>query len=282
MTHHKNIHIEFRGHGENVVFSHGTPTHSGEYHQVTKELQTNFRCVLIDHLGFGKSPKPNDGDYSLASHQARFRSSLIQNDIKSFHLIVHDFGGVIALPLTYDPHFKVLSLTILNSWYWPLIETEPQIKTQKFLFHTGLFHFLYRYYNFSPRVLLKMAWGQASPLTKEKHQHYISQFPSRKHRSGTLGFLNSLFQFDLIEWQQSNALQKLNIPVQILWGESDKLISARSLNRWKSIFPDAKIKTQKDVGHFVADEAPEWVAQEIKLFLKSIAQGTTHKSDIQD
>jgi pimeloyl-ACP methyl ester carboxylesterase len=264
------IHLNFesRGYGQNVVFSHGTPTYSGEYEKVVQRLESGFRFLLIDHLGFGKSPKPFRADYSIEAHQQRFRASLLENKVKSFHLVVHDFGGVIALPLLVDPDFEVLSLTILNSWYWSLIETEPQMKAQSVFVKVGILPLLYRYLNFSPKILLKMAWGSHCQLTKERHNHYIGMFPTRSERSGAIGFLRALFEFENPVWKKTETLKNIKIPIQIIWGKADKLISVRNLERWKQIFPNAKVVALENVGHFVAEEAPEIFADELDSFLR--------------
>jgi haloalkane dehalogenase len=140
-----NLAFSNHGAGTPVVFAHGTPTYSGEYEQVANQIGHAHQSIFIDHLGFGDSPKPSDGDYSISAHRIRFRATLLQKSIKKFHLVVHDFGGVIALPLVTDSEFDVLSLTIINSWYWPLIETEPQMNSQKLLLDSGILPFLYKY-----------------------------------------------------------------------------------------------------------------------------------------
>ena len=264
------LNFESKGEGQNVVISHGTPTYSGEYESVVTRLESRYRFLLIDHLGFGKSSKPPQADYSIEAHQQRFKTTLIENKIRTFHLIVHDFGGVIALPLLNDPDFEILSLTILNSWYWPLVETEPQMRFQKIFVRLGILTFLYRYLNFSPRVLLKMAWGTHSRLTQLRHEHYIGIFPSKSDRSGMIGFLKILFDFDHSVWKKAESLSRVRSPVQIIWGKADRLISIRNLERWKQIFPNAKVVALEDVGHFVADEAPEVIVDEFDSFLRGI------------
>ncbi|MFN7728289.1 MAG: alpha/beta fold hydrolase [Bdellovibrio sp.] len=269
-----NVELKFsrRGAGAPVVFAHGTPTYSGEYEQVANQIENSNQSILIDHLGFGDSPKPIDGDYSISAHRIRFRQTLRQKGIKKFHLVVHDFGGVIALPLLTESDSEVLSLTIINSWYWPLIETEPQMKSQKILLDSGIFPFLYKYFNFSPKVLLKLAWGSHSPLTKERHRHYISKFPTKDDRHGPIGFLKALFDFKNSVWLEADQLSKIKTPVQIIWGEADKLLSTRNLERWEAIFPKAKVVRFKNVGHFVGDEAPELLAKELIDFFRTFAK----------
>ncbi len=278
MTQDEPLQFNAKGSGPAVVFSHGTPTYSGEYDAVISFLESYYRCIQIDHLGFGHSPKPFRGDYSLDAHQRRFRATLMNHGVKTFHLVVHDFGGVIALPLLEDPEFEILSLTILNSWYWPLVETQPELRIQKILFSTGFMVFLYRYFNFSARVLLKMAWGSYAPLITERHAHFMSMFPTRRERSGTIGFLHALFDFDHLAWKKSAALNECRIPVQIIWGKADPFISIQNLMRWIQIFPQAKVTELETVGHFVADESPECVAFELKAFFSGISVGAEDRT----
>lgn len=262
--------FETKGRGQHIVFSHGTPTYSGEYESVVAKLQDQYCCVLIDHLGFGNSPQPRDGNYAIEAHQQRFKEALVSNDIQSFHLVVHDFGAAIALPLLFDSDFKILSLTILNSWYWPLIETEPQMRSQKLLVQIGILPFLYRYFNLSAKVLLKMAWGTHRPLTQSRHEHYISKFPTPNERSGTIAFLKVLFDFDHSVWKKTDSLKTIKVPTQLIWGKADKLISTRNLVKWKSLLPQAKVTLIEEAGHFVAEEAPQIVADELCSFLERL------------
>lgn len=191
------------GHGETIVFVHGTPTSSLEYVGLIDRLKGSYRCLAIDHLGFGSSDKPKDADYSIESHTDRLSSLLSQLSIQSFHLVVHDFGGVIGLPLALGNTFAIKSLTIINSWAWPLIECEPQMRSQLWILRSRLMDWLYLHMNFSPRVLLKMAWGKHSPLTKRKHKSYQDAFRSPSERHGLLSFKNTLLNFDLrfAPWQ---------------------------------------------------------------------------------
>lgn len=262
------IHYLDQGTGETVVFAHGTPTNSGEYRDVIAHLSSKYRCIAIDHLGFGHSEKPEEADYSIPAHRKRLAALLIHLDVRTFHLVVHDFGGVIALPLQKEEAFRVISVTILNSWLWPLIETEPQMRKQKWLVSSGVLPFLYRNFNFSPRILIKMGWGSRKPLSQERHRAYVEEFPKKESRSGTVSFLMALFDFDNPCWQQTDVLAGMTkISVQIIWGLSDQLVSPRNLERWQQLLPNARIHKLERVGHFVAEEAPDEVASFIDQML---------------
>jgi pimeloyl-ACP methyl ester carboxylesterase len=262
--------IREMGQGETILFIHGTPTCSHEYREVFQILSNRYHCFAVDHLGFGSSEKPRNGDYRLSAHQERLKNVLRENEIRSFHLVVHDFGGVIGLPLLADSQFEVKSLTLLNTWAWPLIETEPQIKYQAWAVKIGLLDFLYRHANFSPRVLLKMAWGQRVPLDPQLYRFYMDQFPKADDRSGTIGFLHALFDFQNPAWQIKPSIERIHSPVMIVWGSADKLISKRNLERWRDWLPQATVHELDDVGHFVAEEAPQQLAEHLHHFIRGM------------
>ena len=51
------MHYIDEGKGEVLLFVHGTPTWSFVYRKLIKELAADYRCIAIDHLGFGLSEK---------------------------------------------------------------------------------------------------------------------------------------------------------------------------------------------------------------------------------
>lgn len=260
-----------KGNGEIIIFVHGTPTSSAEYENVIDSLSQSYRCIAFDHLGFGKSAKPIDGDYSLKAHQERFLEFLKELNLSSFHLVCHDFGAVIALSAILTTTLRPQSITILNSWLWPLIETEQQLKKQEWLVRSGIMPALYRYFNFSPRVLLKLAWGKKKQLSKDRHQFYMGAFPNSKSREGPIAFLKALFDFNNPVWQNYKKLSLLNnIPTLIIWGAQDKLLSIKNFERWKLEIPNAKFIVLDDVGHFVAEEDPDNFKAILYKFIKNI------------
>lgn len=259
------------GEGEVIVIVHGTPSSSEEFSQVATELARSYRVILPDHLGFGRSEKPFDGDYSLKSHTNRLEALLTHLNIDHFHLVVHDFGGAIALPIAVKFPDRVLSLSLINTWAWPLENSEPMFRFQKPLMKSPLMRWMYLNLNFSARVLVKSAWGMHRPLNKEKHQRYMQAFPTRQDRMGTWRFAEALCDASESSWNLDLSILRAK-PAQVIWGMADKLLSPRTFDYWKNLFPDAHRVTLGKVGHFVADEAPEKLTPVLKNFYESIRQ----------
>lgn len=256
------------GRGAAVVFVHGTPSSSAEFAPAIAALRGSFRCVAIDHLGFGASDKPARADYSIAGHRARLAALLSHLGINDYHLVVHDFGGAIALPLAMATPGRVLSVTLINTWLWPLEETETSLRRQKRLLRSPLMTFLYRYLNFSARVLVKAAWGSHRPLERSRHREYQQAFTSAAERSGTVAFLRALTDSAEPAWRSEVTLDALrHARTQLLWGMGDRMITPATLRRWTERLPAARVVELPKVGHFVADEAPELVVEHLRSFL---------------
>ncbi len=51
-----------------IICLHGQPTWGYLYRDFVKELSKNFRVIVPDHMGFGKSETPLDKDYTLKTH----------------------------------------------------------------------------------------------------------------------------------------------------------------------------------------------------------------------
>jgi hypothetical protein len=62
------LHYIDAGEGEILLFVHGTPSWSFEYRNIIKDLPGSFRCIAIDHIGFGLFDKPEDYGYSPGKH----------------------------------------------------------------------------------------------------------------------------------------------------------------------------------------------------------------------
>jgi haloalkane dehalogenase len=237
------------GAGPPVVLIHGTPSSSQEWRHVVSALATHHRVLAPDHLGFGASDRPPDWrTYSLTWHTANLRSWLEQLRLPPFHLVVHDFGGPIALPLALESPQQLLSLTVIQSWLWDL--KAPNMDNP-------IMRWLYLSANFSARMMVKASWGKRIKLTKERHQEFLSQFPDRASRAGTWGFARSVSNEGPLMDEQGARLDRLrDVPTLLVWGKADRMVKPHHLARWKERFPNAQVLELDDVGHFPQVEAP--------------------------
>lgn len=123
-------------------------------------------------------------------------------------------------------------------------------------------------YNGSPRILLKAAWGDETPLTDEVHRHYTNPFPSAADRTAPLVLARELI--GSTEWYESLWQQRSQItqkPALVMWGLQDPAFDESYLERWERELSNAIFHRFPNTGHFVPDEAADHVTPRITEFL---------------
>src|SRR5687768_9211825 len=69
------LHYTDEGKGKIILYIHGTPSWSFDFRNVTANLRKDFRCISVDHIGFGLSDKPENYDYSTMNHSRTLENS---------------------------------------------------------------------------------------------------------------------------------------------------------------------------------------------------------------
>ncbi|CAN4077430.1 unnamed protein product [Withania somnifera] len=110
---------------ENVIFIHGFISSSAFWTETlfpnfTKATKSKYRLFAVDLLGFGRSPKPNESLYTLREHLDMIEKSVLEPyKVKSFHIVAHSLGCILALALAVKHPGLIKSLTLLAPPYFP-------------------------------------------------------------------------------------------------------------------------------------------------------------------
>ncbi|CAN6186128.1 unnamed protein product [Urochloa humidicola] len=105
-----------------AIFVHGFTSSSSFWTETVfreSSVLSGSRLFAVDLLGFGQSPKPADCLYRLKDHVEAIETSLIeQHKLRSFHLVAHSMGCIIALALAAKHPTRVKSITLLAPPYF--------------------------------------------------------------------------------------------------------------------------------------------------------------------
>lgn len=265
------LHYVDEGAGPPVVLVHGTPTWSFEWRHVIGALRGEARLIAPDHLGFGLSDRPAAAGYRPEDHAARFRA-FIDGVCPAgpLTLVVHDFGGPIALDWALDHPERLAHLVVVNSWMWPF-DDDPGMRRKARLAGSGLGRWLYRRLNASQRLIMPSAYGDRRRLTPAVHEQYLSVFPDPDSRERVLfalaqSLLGSRAFFEAL-WQRRARLS--DVDVHLVWGTRDSAFPPQMLARWHQACPDARTTAVDDAGHWPHEEAPDAVIAAIRAALTS-------------
>ncbi|MEQ5790763.1 alpha/beta fold hydrolase [Muricauda sp. NFXS6] len=213
------MHYIDEGHGQTLLFVHGTPTWSFLYRKLISELSKDHRCIAIDHLGFGLSEKPLDFDGKPRSHAQNLLEFIESMALEGFTMVVHDYGGPIGLSAAMEIPERIKGVVLFNSWLWKTADN-PEVKKIDRMLRNPLGKFLYLRLNFSAKVLLKQGFSNQELLSKPIHAHYKRPFHDRNSRLAPWRIGKELLGSSQWYGEQWGKLPVLtNKPWLILWGK---------------------------------------------------------------
>jgi len=248
------------GAGEPVVMVHGNPVWSFVYRHFIEHLRGNYRCIAMDHIGFGLSDKPFEWSYRPQAQGENLQALLDSLDLTGINLIVQDWGGPIGLSYAVNNPERIKRLIILNTWMWPVNDDWYYRAFSGFMGGVAG-RFLIRRFNFFARVVTRMAYGDKSKIPPRIHAHYLNALPTPQSRKGSWVLPREIIASS--DWLTQLWAQRENLsakPAMLAWGMKDIAFREKELNRWASLFPQASITRYEDAGHYVQDEkGPELV-----------------------
>lgn len=252
-------HYVDEGQGPPVLLVHGTPTWSYEWRHVIAALRGRHRVIAMDHLGFGLSERPGGAGYRPEEHARRFRR-FVDAVCPSgpLTLVVHDFGGPIALDWALDHPERLAHLVVTNTWMWPFDDDAAMRRGARFI-GSPIGRWMYRRLNASLKLIMPSAYADKRRLTPAIHAQYLNVFPDADSRERVLfalaqSLLGSSAHYASL-WARRERLRAVD--THILWGLKDSAFQPHILERWKSTVPPARVVTFDDAGHWPHEESPE-------------------------
>jgi haloalkane dehalogenase len=124
-----------------ALLLHGEPTWSFLYRKMIGPLvDAGYRCVVPDHIGFGRSDKVVDERwYTIDRHVDRLRGFIERLDLQGVTAVVQDWGGPIGLINVAEAPERFARLVILNTWlhhpgfvYTPAIAAWREAATSRY------------------------------------------------------------------------------------------------------------------------------------------------------
>ncbi|MEK6752578.1 MAG: alpha/beta fold hydrolase [Chloroflexota bacterium] len=258
------MHYIDEGSGDPIIFIPGNPSWSFESREMIKALSGKYRCIAVDHIGFGLSDKPSDFSY-LPQDQAKNLEALLESlNLERITFVVGDWGGPIGLSYAIRHLEKIKSIVVTNTWLWS-VKNDLYYAAYSAIVGGSLGRWLIRTQNFFAKKVVYAAFGDKSKLTPHIHKHYIEQFPNPEDRKGNWVFPAQVTGAS--DWLESlwNQRQVLNDKIAVIaWGGKDIAFREKELQTWIKAFPKARVLRFPNSGHFIPEENPTELAEAIR------------------
>ena len=258
------MHYVDEGSGDPIVFVPGNPSWSFEAREMIKSLSGEYRCIAVDHIGFGLSDKPFDFSYLPEDHARNLNTLLDSLDLQNITMVVGDWGGPIGLSYAINHPGRIKSAVITNTWLWSVKDDWYYAAYSSFV-GGPIGRWLIRNRNFFAKNVVQMAFGDKSKLTPHIHKHYLEQFPTPEDRKGNWVFPAQVTGAS--DWLETlwNKRSVLNDKVKVIaWGGKDIAFREKELQTWIKAFPTATVMRFPNSGHFIPEENPLELAEAIR------------------
>jgi pimeloyl-ACP methyl ester carboxylesterase len=266
--------------GTPVVMLHGNPTWGYLYRNFIPPLvEAGHRAIVLDHLGFGRSDKPNDpGLYTINRHVDRTDTLLESLDLSGAVVVPQDWGGPIGLGWATRHPERVAKLFILNTYaHRPRAKVKLPLPLR--LFRTpGVGEVMVKGLDLFKRVFLFRAGVvHRERLTPEVKEAYRAVHAGWSERTPILVFPREIPSgpegrvADLSAEIEAGLEQHFRgKPVKIAWAMKDVAFTRQVLEQlWLSTFPDAEVMRIEDAGHYLQEDAHERIVTALLDFLKA-------------
>ncbi|WP_326807571.1 alpha/beta hydrolase [Streptomyces sp. NBC_01186] len=271
-----------RGARPRALYVHGLGGSSLNWSTLMLQLADEVDGEALDLPGFGDSPPPDNGDYSVTGHARAVIRYLDSSGRGPVHLLGNSLGGAVVTRVAAVRPDLVRTLTLVS----PAL---PEIPPQRTAWPTamlavpgiaGLFGRLTRDWPPERRTggILGLCYGDPGRVSPEDFAAAAEEYERRlglpyfwdamvRSTRGvvdayTLGGQHAL-------WRQA---ERVLAPTLLVYGGRDQLVAFRVARRACAAFRDSRLLALPDAGHVAMMEYPEVVAGAVRELIDETAR----------
>jgi pimeloyl-ACP methyl ester carboxylesterase len=224
-------------------------------------LAERHRVFVFDLLGFGDSERHVDQDVSVSVHGRVLGELMTIWGLRRPAVVGHDIGGAAVLRahlIEGVPFARIalLDAVVLRPWITPRTRRmQREIESYRSLPDADL----------AASVREHLESATAHPLDRDVFTELFGQW------DGPLGqalYLRNLTALDEADTQAFEPLlPSMSVPVLVLWGADDAWLPVSVSERVDSLIPNARRVIVPDAGHFIMEDQPQVIAEQLLAFL---------------
>lgn len=244
-----------------ILMVHGFGAEKDNWTRMALFLQEDYRLVALDQLGHGESAKPMDASYRISDQAARLYQFTEALGLDQVHLIGNSMGGHISGFFAARYPEKVASITFLNnggiispepSDLWkeiqqgrnPLIISKPE----------------------DAETFFKFIFVEPPFITEPVLEYFAERGMARKPMNDLIFSHIKDENFENL----ADELPNIQAPVQIIWGDSDRILHVSSIEKMVPLLDQPKVVIMPETGHGPMMERPEQTAHHLRSFIENL------------
>ena len=232
------------GKGKPLVLIHAFPTDKNLWKPQQKELQKHFRVITLDLWGFGQS-SPVDGQaISMTEYADETKALLDKLNITQAIIGGESMGGYIALAFLEKYPDAVSGLILSDTQSIP-DSAEAKVKREATAVNILEHGTASLIDSFMPKALTANA--------SEKMRAFLQNILASQSATTAASALRGM----ALRKDMSHVLENTNIPVLIITGQQDTLISPEQSQYMHKIVKNSTLVTIANAAHLSSLEQPE-------------------------
>ena len=256
------LHYLDEGSGPPLLLLHGNPTWSFLYRDIVAGLRDRYRCIAVDHPGFGlSSPAPGYG-FTPAEHAGVLEALVVELDLSGVTMMVQDWGGPIGFAVATRRPDRFAAFVIGNTWAWPKSDPGTQLFSRLLGGPIGRRLILNRNV-FIERIL--PGGVRRGTLSEAVMNAYRGPFPTPGSRRPIAVLPEQILGSRPFLAEIEGRLGGLrDRPALIAWPTKDVAFGERERRRWEETFPDHRTVLLEGAGHFMQEDAASEIVTAIR------------------
>ncbi|MEU6557329.1 alpha/beta hydrolase [Streptomyces sp. NPDC046915] len=265
-----------------ALYVHGLGGSSQNWSALMVELDGVVDGEAVDLPGFGDSPPPDDGDYSVTGHARAVIRYLDASGRRPVHLFGNSLGGAVTTRVAAVRPDLVRTLTLVS----PAL---PELRVQRTAVPTALlgvpgvaalFTRVTKEWSAEQRVrgVTALCYGDPGRVSPEAFGHAVEELERRLRlpyfwdamTRSARGIVNAYTlggQHGL--WRQA---ERVLAPTLLIYGGRDQLVGYRMARKAARAFRDSRLLSLPDAGHVAMMEYPDTVAGAFRELLTEVGE----------
>jgi pimeloyl-ACP methyl ester carboxylesterase len=251
--------------GPLVILLHGFPEFwRGWRHQIGPLAQAGFRVVVPDQRGYNLSDKPEGiSPYRIEQLAADILALADSYGGARFHLVGHDWGGIVAFWLAARHPERIGRLAILNAPHPDVIG--PYLRRHPGQAMRSLYAAFFQLPGLPERVLSAGNYaGLVRAMTASARTGAFTQADLARYRAAWAkpGALTAMLNwYRALVRRSRRPAGRITVPMLLIWGQRDAALSEGLARASLALCDDVHVAWQPDATHWVQHEAVAVVNQ---------------------
>ena len=267
-----NLHYVIEGKGEALVLLHGWPQTWYAFRHIIPELSKRFTVIVPDLRGLGDSEKHSSGYdiYTVADDIYKLVQHL---GYKEINLLGHDFGANVAYAYAASHREEVRKLVFLDVGIMDSsLEKIPLIAREG----KSLWWFPFHMLRDLPEELIKgneavyLNWFyknatyNQSAFSAQDINEYVRCYSKPEAMKTSFEYYRNILK----NIDNNNVQSKIKLQMHVLALGGDKSFGMKPYYSWSTVAGNVKGDVIENCGHHIAEEQPEALLQQLKLFMQ--------------